>query len=129
MTADARKIEAEGRKNATIIDAEVCFSLAYLSPSSPSSFVSSFSPFSQAQAQARKIEAKSRNEAAQKMSHPFARTLSLTTQQVEFARGLKAQTLAVLPSSTVGSPLVQYLAMNNNNNNNNNVQERKDNKR
>jgi hypothetical protein len=70
MNADAARIEAEGRKNALIIDAE-------------------------ALAQARIIEAESRNEAAEMMTEPFAKQFAMVTQEVEFARSLKATTLGL----------------------------------
>jgi len=77
-TAKALQIESEGKKNSMVIEAE-------------------------GSAQARKIEAKARNEAAEMMRDKFAREFAMSGQQVEFAKGLKAKVLTVLPNSTVGS--------------------------
>lgn len=85
--ARAVQIEAEGAKNATIIRAE-------------------------GQAQARKIEAESRNTAAQTMSDPWAQKFALQQQQVEFAAALKANVLTVIPDSGIGSALASQAMFN-----------------
>jgi regulator of protease activity HflC (stomatin/prohibitin superfamily) len=79
--AQALRIEAEGRKSAVVIQAS-------------------------GEAEARKIEANARNEAAKSMTDDFAKQFALAGQQVEFARGLKASVLTILPESAIGRPFV-----------------------
>jgi len=79
--AQAQRIEAEGKKAATVIQAS-------------------------GEAEARKIEAQARNDAARSMTDDFARQYALAGQQVEFARVLKASVLTVLPESAIGRPFV-----------------------
>jgi len=82
--ADAVRIEAEGKKTALIIQA-------------------------QGDAEARKIEAEARNRAADSLTNKYARDLArdiaLASQQVEFARALKATVLTVVPESVIGRTL------------------------
>jgi len=82
--ANAMKIEAEGKKQSVIIEA-------------------------QASAEARKIEANARNEAAEAMKNLFGQQMALSSQQVEFARALKANVLTVVPDSTIGRALSQNM--------------------
>jgi len=79
--AQALRIEAEGRKSAVVIQAS-------------------------GEAEARKIEAQARNEAAKSMTDDFAKQFALAGQQVDFARGLKASVLTILPDSAIGRPFV-----------------------
>jgi len=79
--AQAQRIEAEGKKAATVIAAN-------------------------GEAEARKIEAQARNEAAKSMTDEFARQYALSGVQVEFARALKASVLTVLPESAIGRPFL-----------------------
>jgi len=79
--AQAQRIEAEGKKAATVISAS-------------------------GEAEARKIEAQARNDAAKSMTDEFARQYALSGQQVEFARALKASVLTVLPESAIGRPFL-----------------------
>jgi len=79
--AQAVRIEAEGKKASAIIQAS-------------------------GEAEARKIEAQARNDAAKSMTDDFARQFALAGQQVEFARGLKASVLTVLPESAIGRPFL-----------------------
>jgi len=79
--AQAVRIEAEGKKASVVIQAS-------------------------GEAEARKIEAQARNEAAKSMTDDFARQFALAGQQVEFARGLKASVLTVLPESAIGRPFL-----------------------
>jgi len=74
--ARALKIEAEGKKGAAIIQAT-------------------------GEAEARKIDASSRNEAARMMTDEFAKQFALAGQQVDFAKGLRASVLTVLPDNSV----------------------------
>ena len=61
--------------------------------------------------QARVIEARSRNEAAEKMTDPFAKKFALVSQSVQFAAALKANVLTVTPDSLVGRTVAnQFLA-------------------
>jgi len=87
--AQAQRIEAEGRKAATVIQAS-------------------------GEAEARKIEAQARNDAAKSMNDDFARQYALAGQQVEFARVLKASVLTVLPESAIGRPFVSSPMFNSN---------------
>jgi len=80
-TARALKIEADGKKTAMVIQAT-------------------------GEAESRKIEALSRNEAARSMVDPFAKQFALSGLQVEFAKSLKANVLTVLPESAIGRPFV-----------------------
>jgi regulator of protease activity HflC (stomatin/prohibitin superfamily) len=79
--AQAQRIEAEGKKAATVISAS-------------------------GEAEARKIEAQARNDAAKSMTDEFARQYALSGQQVEFAKALKASVLTVLPESAIGRPFL-----------------------
>jgi len=79
--AQAVRIEAEGKKSSVVIQAS-------------------------GEAEARKIEAQARNDAAKSMTDDFARQFALAGQQVEFARGLKASVLTVLPESAIGRPFL-----------------------
>jgi len=79
--AQAVRIEAEGKKSSVVIQAS-------------------------GEAEARMIEAQARNEAAKSMTDDFARQFALAGQQVEFARGLKASVLTVLPESAIGRPFL-----------------------
>jgi len=87
--ARAMKIEAEAKKSAMIIQAS-------------------------GEAEARKIEGESRNAAARLMTDDFAKQFALAGQQVEFAKGLKAQVLTVLPESALGRPFASSPMFNNN---------------
>jgi len=87
--AQAVRIEAEGRKASVVIQAS-------------------------GEAEARKIEAQARNDAAKSMTDDFARQFALAGQQVEFARGLKASVLTILPESAVGRPFVSSPMFNTN---------------
>jgi len=82
--ADAFKIEAEGKKSSLILQA-------------------------QGEAEARKIDAEARNKSAESMTNKWARDLArdiaMAQQQVEFARGLNATVLTVVPESTLGRAL------------------------
>jgi regulator of protease activity HflC (stomatin/prohibitin superfamily) len=80
-TANAAKIEAEGKGQAVIIAAE-------------------------AEASARTIEAVARNEAAEAMTDDFARKYALNGVQVDFAAALKANVLTIVPSGVLGQPLM-----------------------
>jgi regulator of protease activity HflC (stomatin/prohibitin superfamily) len=80
-TAQAVRIEAEGRKSAVVIQAS-------------------------GEAEARKIEAQARNDAAKSMTDDFAKQFALSGVQVEFARVLKASVLTILPESAIGRPFV-----------------------
>jgi regulator of protease activity HflC (stomatin/prohibitin superfamily) len=76
-SAESQRILAEGQKAAATIIA-------------------------QAEADCRKLEANSRNEAALAMKDAFGQKYALVQQEVEFANNLKAQTLTVPESSIVG---------------------------
>lgn len=79
--AESLRIEALGKKTAVLIEAE-------------------------GQAEARKIDAKARNDAAAMMDNEFAKTFALNGLQVDFAKSIKANVLTVTPSSVVGQALV-----------------------
>jgi len=79
--AESVRIEAEGKKNSIISIAK-------------------------GEAEARVVEANSRNEAATAMKDDFAREYAMLGQQVAFASRLKATSLTVLPDSLVGTPIV-----------------------
>jgi len=84
-TAQALKIEAEGRKTAILIQSE-------------------------GEAESRRIEARGQNDAADMMTNNFAMKYALGGQQVEFASALKAQVLTVVPESTIGGALLNQSA-------------------
>jgi len=78
--AKSVRIEAEGKKNSLILIAK-------------------------GEAEARVVEANSRNEAATAMKDDFAREYAMIGQQVAFAGKLKATSLTVLPDSMIGGPI------------------------
>lgn len=84
--AVAGKIKAEGIKASVIITAEGA-------------------------AEARKIDARARNDAAKMMQDDFAKQFALSGQQVEFAKGLKATSITVLPDSAVGKPMASAFVL------------------
>jgi len=86
-SAEAVKIEAEGKKAAIVIEAE-------------------------GNAQARKIEAEARNQAAVTMSDPFAKDYAMANLQVDFARNLKAEHLTVVGDTVVGRQFGQQRILN-----------------
>jgi len=80
------QIAAEGKKVGSVIDAE-------------------------ASAEARRIEAKSRNDAAKMMKDDFAKDYALAGLQVDFAKVLRATTLTVHAESDVGRILMSQPAI------------------
>jgi len=86
VSSEAMTIEAEGKKIAQIIDAE-------------------------GQAESRRIEAQSRNDAAKSMNNEFAKSYAMAGLQVEFAKSLKASHLTVLPGSAIGAALAAQPAL------------------
>ncbi len=84
-TAKSIRITAQGRKSARILDAG-------------------------GEAEAMRIEAKGRNDAAMTMSDEYGRTYQLAQVQVEFADKLKATSVTVLPDSAVGRPFVANMS-------------------
>jgi len=79
--ASTLQIQAEGRRVAAVIEAE-------------------------ASGETRRIEAKSRNDAAEMMEDDFAKRYALAGLQVDFARNLKAGSLTVLGGGDVGRALI-----------------------
>lgn len=63
----------------------------------------------EAEAKARRIEAQSRQESGNMLTDQFGRSYALASQQVEFAKVLKAQHLTVLPDNIVAKPIVSSL--------------------
>ena len=92
----ALKIEAEGKKDAAIIEAQA--------------YAQSTIIRAQATSEKLKIEALARNEAAKMLSDPFSKELLLREVNVNVISGLKAQHLTLIGQTPVSTLLNQSLS-------------------
>ena len=108
-SSEAVRIKAEGDKAANVLNAEAQAMALQLAAAAKVQAARSESEAviitANAQAVCREIEAKSRQEAAEKMTEDFARKLQLSGQEVAFGSALKANVLTVTPNSMVGRVL------------------------
>jgi regulator of protease activity HflC (stomatin/prohibitin superfamily) len=85
--AESKRIDAEGRKIATVLSAE-------------------------AEAEARQIDGDSRNKAAVAMSDSFSKQYAMAGQQVEFAKALSASSITLLSDAPLAQAFVQNRMLN-----------------
>jgi len=107
--AESVRIKAEGDKAANVLMAEAAAQSVQIAAAARVQAARSESEAvvitANAQAVCREIEAKSRQEAAEKMTEEFGRRLQLGGQEVAFGSALKATVLTVTPDSMVGRVL------------------------